>query len=222
MAGNGVPDVPDPHSLSRFLHAQEAACGDALAEIRRGRKRSHWMWFVFPQFYGLGAGGTSKHYAIRSLEEARAYLPHPVLGPRLVECAEAALAAEARSAHDIFGSPDDLKLRSCATLFARASPAGSVFHRLLERYFAGRTDERTLALLGRVPSATARVTSRTRISASSGRAPRRRTRGVIGAFAPDPRRRCGGSTRLVCAQAASPTVRPACGRIITAVTSLRF
>src|ERR1041385_3122236 len=103
-----------------------------MSEIRGGRKRSHWMWYVFPQFDGLGFSPTSKHYAIRSVDEAEAYLRHPILGPRLVESCEAVLAVEGRSALDIFGSPDDLKLRSCATLFAAVASGQSVFKRILD------------------------------------------------------------------------------------------
>ena len=139
----------DPHDLGRFVHAQETAHRQALAELRAGRKRSHWMWYVFPQFAGLGLSSTSQRYAIRSVAEAEAYLAHPVLGPRLRECCEAVLGVAGRSAHEIFGSPDDLKLRSCATLFASVSPPGSVFARVLDRYFQGRPDERTLRLMGR-------------------------------------------------------------------------
>ncbi len=106
------------------------------------------MWYIFPQFDGLAFSSTSKHYAIKSVEEAHAYLAHPVLGPRLLECAEAAVAVEGRSALEVFGSPDDLKLRSCATLFAFVSPPGSVFHRLLDKFFQGQRDEKTLRLLG--------------------------------------------------------------------------
>ncbi|MFN0181663.1 MAG: DUF1810 domain-containing protein [Gemmatimonadales bacterium] len=137
--------------LDRFVRAQEATYHGALAEIRGGIKRTHWMWFIFPQLAGLGSSPTARLYAIESLDEARAYLAHPTLGPRLVECAEAVLALEDRSAHDIFGSPDDLKLRSCATLFAAAGPAGSVFHRLIERYFPDDPDSRTLQLLEHEP-----------------------------------------------------------------------
>jgi uncharacterized protein (DUF1810 family) len=106
------------------------------------------MWYVFPQLDGLGSSSAARRYAIRSLAEAEAYLRHPLLGPRLTAIAEAALAVEGRSAREIFGAPDDLKLRSSATLFARVSPDGSVFHRLLDRYFDGTPDGRTLALLG--------------------------------------------------------------------------
>ena len=143
----------DPHDLERFARAQENEFAQALAEIRSGRKRSHWMWYIFPQLDGLGSSPTSRRYSIKSVAEADAYLRHPVLGPRLLEGAEAALRVEGRSALEIFGSPDDLKLRSCATLFARVSPAGSVFERLLDKYFQGVRDSRTLRLLGIAPEA---------------------------------------------------------------------
>ncbi len=142
-----VDSGPDPHDLSRFVDAQAGDYEQALAEIRHGRKRSHWIWYIFPQIEGLGFSSMSRRYSIKSLDEARAYLDHPVLGPRLVECAEAALGVEGRSARDIFGSPDDLKLRSCATLFARVTPADSVFARLLDRFFEGKPDGKTLRQL---------------------------------------------------------------------------
>lgn len=142
-----MPAPDAPFDLGRFVTAQDGVYDEALAEIRSGRKRSHWMWFVFPQLAGLGSSATSRRFAIRSVAEARAYLDHPVLGPRLTEAAGAALSVEGRTAREIFGSPDDLKLRSCATLFAHVSPAGSVFHRLLDRFFAGEPDRRTLELL---------------------------------------------------------------------------
>ena len=112
----GAP--PDPHDLDRFVRAQEADYPRALAEVRAGRKRSHWIWYVFPQVAGLGSSAMSRRYAIRSLAEARAYLEHPVLGPRLREVAGAALGVGGKSAREILGTPDDLKLRSSATLFA--------------------------------------------------------------------------------------------------------
>jgi uncharacterized protein (DUF1810 family) len=146
-------DRSDPYDLSRFIRAQDRDYGRALSELRGGRKRSHWMWYIFPQLAGLGSSETSRRYAIRSIEEARAYLAHPVLGPRLEECAEAVLGVEGRSAHEIFGSPDDMKLRSCATLFATASPPGSPFERLLAKYFGGERDPRTLRLLWVAPDA---------------------------------------------------------------------
>lgn len=138
----------DPYDLSRFVQAQERDYEGALSEIKRGRKRSHWMWYVFPQLDGLGISATSRRYSIKSLAEAEAYLKHPVLGARLTACAEAALRVEGRSAYEIFGSPDDMKFRSSATLFARVSPAGSVFERLLDKYFHGEPDPETLRLLG--------------------------------------------------------------------------
>ncbi len=138
----------DPYGLTRFVRAQENDCAQALEEMRGGRKRTHWMWYIFPQLDGLAFSSTSKHYAIKSLEEAKAYLAHPLLGPRLLECAEAVVHIEGRSATDIFGSPDDLKLRSCATLFACVSPRDSVFDRLLRKYYRGGRDGKTLQLLG--------------------------------------------------------------------------
>ena len=137
----------DPFDLNRFVDAQQGVYEGALAEIRSGLKRSHWMWFIFPQIEGLGFSEISKRYAIRSLAEAEAYLRHPVLGPRLIECADAALNVVGKSAAEIFGYPDDMKLRSCATLFAHVLPAGSVFHQLLDKFFEGKADERTLQVL---------------------------------------------------------------------------
>lgn len=139
--------APDPYDLNRFVAAQKDTYGEALAEIRAGRKGSHWMWFIFPQFKGLGSSPTSVYYAIGSREEAKAYLAHPILGARLVECAEAVLRIEGRTALEIFGSPDDAKLRSSATLFAAVSPEGSVFQRVIEKYFDGKKDVRTAQLL---------------------------------------------------------------------------
>ena len=140
--------VDDPYDLTRFVEGQESVYARALGEIRAGRKRSHWMWYVFPQFAGLGFSATSRRYAIRSAAEAESYLRHPTLGPRLIECCEAVLGVESRTAHDIFGSPDDLKLRSCVTLFAEVAPKGSVFERVLEKYFEGARDEQTFRLMG--------------------------------------------------------------------------
>jgi uncharacterized protein (DUF1810 family) len=137
----------DPHELSRFVDAQAGDYDQALAEIKAGRKRSHWIWYIFPQIEGLGFSPMSRRYSIKSLSEARAYLEHPLLGPRLVACAESAMAVEGRSAYAIFGSPDDMKLRSCATLFATVSPPDSVFARLLDRYFDGERDGKTLHIL---------------------------------------------------------------------------
>lgn len=142
----GLQD-PDVFDLSRFIAAQEHTYADALSELRAGWKKTHWMWWVFPQFRGMGVSPTSVHYAIGSLAEARAYLQHPVLGPRLEECAAALLALPDTDAGKVMGAPDDMKLRSCATLFAHLSPPGSVFHQLLAKFFAGAPDPRTLAKL---------------------------------------------------------------------------
>lgn len=140
-------DAADRHDLNRFVQAQKNDYERALSEVKSGQKRSHWMWYIFPQFDGLGFSPTSKRYAIKSLAEAKAYLSHPILGPRLIACAEAALQVEGRSAYEIFGSPDDMKLKSCATLFASVSPAGSLFHQLLDKFFHGDRDHKTLRLL---------------------------------------------------------------------------
>lgn len=133
-------EVDDPYDLNRFVQAQEGAYDRALSEIENGRKRSHWMWFIFPQFEGLGSSAMSRQYAIKSVAEAKAYLDHPVLGARLTACIETLLDLEGLSANQIFGFPDDRKLKSCATLFASVSPRGSVFHRLLDKYFQGGGD----------------------------------------------------------------------------------
>lgn len=135
------------YDLERFVDAQQGLYDRALAEIQAGHKRTHWMWFIFPQLEGLGSSATARRYALQGLDEAGAYLAHPVLGPRLLASAEAALALPGDSATAVFGSPDDMKLRSSATLFAQVSPADSVFHRLLGKYFNGRPDPRTLHIL---------------------------------------------------------------------------
>ena len=137
----------DPHDLARFLAAQEADHAQALAELRAGRKRTHWIWYVLPQLRGLGASGMSVRYGIGSLAEARAYLAHPVLGARLRECVAALNAHEGRSAEDILGAIDALKFRSSATLFAQAAGPDSVFQQALDRYFRGQPDPATLSLL---------------------------------------------------------------------------
>lgn len=116
-------------------------------ELRAGRKRTHWMWFVFPQLRALGRSATAQHYGIASLAEARAYMAHPVLGPRLVECAELVLAVQGRSAHDVFGSPDDMKLRSCMTLFAAAAQDTPIFDAVIGKYYGGSPDDRTTDVL---------------------------------------------------------------------------
>jgi uncharacterized protein (DUF1810 family) len=148
---NGRRDSDDPYNLTRFVHAQEGVYAQALSEIQSGKKRTHWMWYIFPQIEGLAFSATSQRFAVGSIGEARAYLAHPILGPRLLECAEAVVRVEGRSATEIFGSPDDLKLRSCATLFACVAPRDSAFERLLRTYFPSGRDERTLQLLGSLP-----------------------------------------------------------------------
>jgi uncharacterized protein (DUF1810 family) len=137
----------DPFDLERFVTAQSSDFSRALAELRAGRKRTHWMWYIFPQLRGLGTSPMSQLYGISNLDEARAYLSHPLLGPRLREAADALLVTEDLSAHEIFGSPDDLKLRSSATLFARASSPGSPFEQLLIKFFDGEPDPATLERL---------------------------------------------------------------------------
>lgn len=136
-----------PYDLERFVIAQDRVYDEVLDELRRGRKTSHWMWFVFPQVAGLGFSAMSARYAIESLDEARAYLAHPVLGPRLRECAGLVLAAAGASAESIFGSIDALKLRSSMTLFHRAAPEDPLFRLVLERYFSGVPDQLTDRLL---------------------------------------------------------------------------
>lgn len=137
----------DPFDLNRFLTAQERVYRTALAELKNGRKRSHWMWYIFPQIDGLAKSATSKRYAIKSIDEAREYLHHPVLGSRLAECAEAVLAVEGRSISEIMGYPDDLKLKSSMTLFASLPEAPAAFAGILDKYFHGERDVKTLNIL---------------------------------------------------------------------------
>ncbi|CAN5872752.1 DUF1810 domain-containing protein [soil metagenome] len=144
-----MTEPDDPFDLSRFVRAQSDVYDAALAELRAGNKQTHWMWFVFPQIEGLGSSPTSRKYAIQGRAEAEAYLRHPVLGPRLVACSKAVLDVQHRTAREIFGTPDDRKLHSSATLFASISPAGSVFHQIIDRYFGGTRDRSTLARLGK-------------------------------------------------------------------------
>jgi uncharacterized protein (DUF1810 family) len=149
IEGESASERGDPYDLARFISAQVGVYDRALAELRGGLKRSHWMWYIFPQIDGLGHSPTTKHYSIKSLEEARQYLAHPVLGARLVECAEAVLAVQGRSASDIFGYPDDMKLQSSMTLFELVAGPHSVFERVLDKYYQGKRDERTVQLGGR-------------------------------------------------------------------------
>jgi|SRR3954471_13328954 uncharacterized protein (DUF1810 family) len=135
------------YDLHRFIEAQNGIYEQALAELKAGRKRSHWMWFIFPQIAGLGTSSMAEKYAIRSAEEASSYLADPILGSRLLRCVEAILSIDARSAHDIMGSPDDLKLRSSMTLFAAVSDHGSPFHKAIDHFYDGKFDERTISIL---------------------------------------------------------------------------
>jgi uncharacterized protein (DUF1810 family) len=134
----------DPYNLNRFVRAQNSIYEEVVSELRNGAKVSHWMWFIFPQIEGLGRSPISIEFAISSLDEARAYLNHPVLGPRLKECTQLVLLTEGRSVEQIFGSPDDMKFRSSMTLFARVSPDNSVFADALQKYFQGVPDQLTL------------------------------------------------------------------------------
>ena len=135
------------NNLKRFLEAQETDYATALAEIRRGRKQSHWMWYVFPQIGGLGFSQTSKFYAIKNRAEAESYLAHPILGKRLVEISNALLEVEGKTANQIFGSPDDAKLKSSMTLFGAMDETYPVFQTVLDKYFNGVKDARTLELI---------------------------------------------------------------------------
>ncbi len=137
----------DPHDLQRFLAAQDGVHAAALDELRRGVKEGHWMWFVFPQVDGLGRSDTAKFFALKSRAEAQAYLRHQTLGPRLASCAAALLQVEGRSANEILGSPDDLKLHASMTLFASLSEPGSVYQAVLEKYFGGVSDPRTREIM---------------------------------------------------------------------------
>jgi uncharacterized protein (DUF1810 family) len=142
--------MDDPYDLGRFVTAQDAGgtYDQARAELRRGRKTSHWMWFVFPQIAGLGQSPVSRRFAISSLDEAQAYLAHPVLGPRLIECAGIVAQTPGRTAEQIFGELDALKLHSSVTLFRRADPAAPVFASVLDQFFGGLPDPVTDRLLG--------------------------------------------------------------------------
>jgi uncharacterized protein (DUF1810 family) len=142
--------MPDPYKLERFVEAQDSVINRVRAELRAGRKQSHWMWFVFPQLLGLGRSTMAVRFAIGSREEAAAYLAHPLLGPRLRECTELVLAVEGRDVHAIFGSPDDMKFHSSMTLFAAAAPMAPVFRAALEKYFGGKPDPASAAILERL------------------------------------------------------------------------
>jgi uncharacterized protein (DUF1810 family) len=135
------------YNLPRFLDAQEGVYDTVLAELRAGRKASHWIWFIFPQIAGLGHSGMAQQFAIASLDEAKAYLQHPVLGPRLRACTQLVLDVNGRSAEEIFGYPDHLKFRSCMTLFLTATTDNTLFNDALLKYFDGKPDQLTLDLL---------------------------------------------------------------------------
>jgi uncharacterized protein (DUF1810 family) len=140
-------DRKDSYNLKRFLDAQKPVYEHVCSELKDGIKRSHWMWFVFPQIAGLGYSATAAKFAISSLAEAKEYLQHPVLGTRLVECTELVNRISGRNIHDIFGSPDNLKFRSSMTLFAKAAPENPVFKEAIRKYFGGEYDHRTEELL---------------------------------------------------------------------------
>ena len=142
-----MTDSEDPYNLQRFVDAQDPVIEDVTEELRSGRKRTHWMWYVFPQLEGLGRSQMARRYAISSREEAEAYLAHSILGPRLRECTELVNAMEGRSANDVFGSPDDLKFRSSMTLFETVADDPTPFRTALERYYDGEPDPKTLELL---------------------------------------------------------------------------
>lgn len=137
----------NPYQLDRYIEAQRGMFEQACSELRRGQKTGHWMWFIFPQIAGLGFSETSRYYAIRSLDEARAYLEHPILGLRLREICGIVNGLKGRTAREVFGSPDDMKLRSSMTLFARTREDNAVFVEVLRKYFGGMEDERTLELI---------------------------------------------------------------------------
>ncbi len=134
-------------TLLRFLTAQENTYPKVINELQNGKKTTHWMWFIFPQIQGLGQSQTAKYYSIKNIKEAHEYLAHPILGARLMECVQAILNVNDKTANDIFGSPDDMKLRSSMTLFDYVKPEETLFKKVLQKYFAGKLDHRTLSIL---------------------------------------------------------------------------
>lgn len=150
-------DANDPYNLQRFLDAQSLALARALAELKQARKRGHWIWFIFPQLKGLGHSANSEFYGISGLPEAAAYLQHPVLGPRLIECTQLVNAVEGSSAEEMLGEFDAVKFRSSMTLFAKATPDNKIFIQAMEKYFAGEFDALTIDLLGGVTPDNARL-----------------------------------------------------------------
>lgn len=141
--------MDDPYNLQRFIIAQQPVIENVLAELQAGRKQSHWMWFIFPQVKGLGHSDMARKFAISSLEEAAAYLQHPILGKRLRECSRLVAAIEGRTIEQIFGYPDDMKFQSSMTLFSEATEDNEIFLQCLRKYFAGKIDSHTFAQLGR-------------------------------------------------------------------------
>jgi uncharacterized protein (DUF1810 family) len=135
------------NTLSRFISAQQNIYPQVLKELQNNKKTTHWMWFIFPQIDGLGHSSTAKYYSIKHIEEAKEYLAHPVLGTRLLECSNILLNIQGKTAEDIFGYPDNLKLKSCITLFNYAVPEHKIFGAVLQKYFAGEQDEKTLSIL---------------------------------------------------------------------------
>ena len=146
--------MEDPYNLNRFVEAQNPVYARVCDELRKGRKTSHWMWFIFPQIAGLGFSSMSRRFSITSLDEARAYLDHPVLGPRLIECTKLVCAIPQKTIHEILGSPDDMKFRSCMTLFCQAADQPDLFKDVLKRYFSGQFDTLTLERVQGSPPAT--------------------------------------------------------------------
>jgi uncharacterized protein (DUF1810 family) len=142
-----MPDADDPYDLKRFTEAQDRVYDEVRAELKSGRKRTHWMWFIFPQIAGLGHSAMAQRYAISSAREAVAYLNHPILGPRLRECTRLVTLVAGRSAREILGQPDDMKFHSCLTLFAHAAPDDRIFRDALEKYFGGEFDRLTVERL---------------------------------------------------------------------------
>lgn len=139
--------MPSKFNLDRFIEAQERSYDIALSEIKNGRKINHWMWYIFPQPDGLGSSATSKKYAIKSLGEAKAYLQHPILGSRVLEISAALIHVQGRTVQEIFGSPDDLKLHSCMTLFAEVEPSEVIFQAILTKHFAGEKSAKTMKII---------------------------------------------------------------------------
>lgn len=141
--------MPQQPNLQRFLDAQKSSYQSALTEIKNGKKRSHWMWYIFPQIQGLGFSETSKFYAIKDVSEAEAYLQHPVLGARLIEISTVAAQLSSNNATQVFGSPDDMKLKSSMTLFAALNQTNPVFQQVLDQFFGGKKDAQTLNIIGK-------------------------------------------------------------------------